>query len=223
MVAPTTDRRTVTRSVVLAGIAVNALAAVVSGGLHLLGEPPPLRVVAWPGSGRTRGRLRTAGRAGRRGATQPAAGRTARRRTRRRATRIHGHVGRLTDPGRARGLLPHRLRGLDASGAAGGRRRRAHPAVCRPHRPAPGVLLLLDRGLRGHRAYSLARLDDPGDLVQPSGSGQSGSDVRAAGSGCASDVVTLTEAVLGLGAAVVALGVSRRLPRSAATVPSSPG
>jgi hypothetical protein len=75
----------------------------------------------------------------------------------------------------------------------------------------------------GNRSYSLARLDDPSDLVQPSGAAPPGSDVRAAGSGCASDVVTLTEAALGLGAAVVALGVSRRLPRSAATVASSRG
>jgi len=36
--------------VVVLGIVLNALAALVFGGLHLLLEPPPLRAVVWPGA-----------------------------------------------------------------------------------------------------------------------------------------------------------------------------
>src|SRR4029450_8500585 len=151
-----TPRRIVAPPVVALGIILNALAAVVFGGLHLFGDPPPLRAVAWPGavalagayalaaapgaggrgrprrgrvrvagSGGARGRLRPARGAGRRGAAQPAAGRAAGCRAPRRAARVHRDVGRVADPGPARGLLSGRLRGLDtatAPGTRGGRR-----------------------------------------------------------------------------------------------------
>src|SRR4029450_2049601 len=45
-----TPRRIVAPPVVALGIILNALAAVVFGGLHLFGDPPPLRAVAWPGA-----------------------------------------------------------------------------------------------------------------------------------------------------------------------------
>src|SRR5262245_26732140 len=127
-------------------------------------------------SGGAHQRLRSARGAGRRGAAQPAAGRAARRRTPRRAARVHRDVGRFADPGPARGLLSGRLRGLDtatAAGTRGGRRDRGHrgcwdrrpaPAVRLPHRPTQGLLLLLDRGPHGP---ALLQSGTPGHSNRP--------------------------------------------------------
>jgi hypothetical protein len=230
MVAPPTAPRALGRPVVLLGIVLNAIAAFVFGGLYLLGEPPPLRAVVWPGA-----IALTVAYA------LPAALAAVALRSQRPAalfgagligvplalTAMSGVSLILVVPtvcylvGYATWTPQPRLR----TGAAA--------RILATVATGTAAMLLLfvtpiDRSLAycyswsedvaGHRTYSQARPDDSSDPGQQSGS--PGPDVRAAGSGCASDVITPAEAALGLGAAVVALAATRRLPRSPATLAS---
>jgi hypothetical protein len=50
MVAAPASHRAGVSSVVPLGVAINTLAALAVGGLHLIGAAPPLRNVTWPGA-----------------------------------------------------------------------------------------------------------------------------------------------------------------------------
>lgn len=218
--------RTGAPPVVLLGIALNVLAALAFGGLHLLSEPPPLRAVVWPGAVA----LAVA-------YAVPAALAVVALRGRRPAALLAGGLVGLP-------LAFTALSGVSLVLLV--------PAVCylvgyatwTPRPPlgaravtaiaailAAGVAALVllfaspvgePRGYcyswtvdpAGGRTYGPARPDDPGELVLAPGPGP------GSGSGCTSDVVTPAEAALGLGAAAVALAVGMRLPGATATRPS---
>jgi hypothetical protein len=220
--------------VVLLGIVLNAIAALVFGGLHLLLEPPPLRAVVWPGAGA----LAVA-------YAVPAALAVVALRGRRPAALLGaGLVG-----------LPLAFTALSGVSLV-----LVVPAACyligyaawRPRPPlragaVAGIAAILATGVAalallfaspigeprgycyswtedpaGRRTYGPARPDAAGDPGRRSGSGSPAPDLRPGGRGCTSDVVTPAEAALGLGAAAVALAVGLRLPRASRARPAAP-
>lgn len=227
-----TTRRIVAPPVVALGIILNALAALVFGGLHLLGDPPPLRAVAWPGAVALTSAY-----------ALPAALAAVALRSQRPAALLGA------------GLLDVPLAFTAMSGvslilvlpaacylvgyAAWTPRPRLGPAA------AAGIVAIVAAGiaallllfvspigqpkgycyswtedLTGQRSYSPARPATAIDLSRGSGSGSPGPGARATGSGCTSDVITPTAAALGLGAAAAALAGSLRLPRAQAPRPA---
>lgn len=229
MVATPAPRRAGASLSVVLGIALNALAALVFGGLHLLLEAPPLRAVAWPGAAALAAAY----------AVPAALAAVALRSQRPAALLGAGLVG-----------LPLAFTAMSEVSLV-----LVVPAACyliayaawTPRPPlragaVAGIAATLAAGVAalvllfaspigepkgycyswtedpaGRRTYSPARPDDPGDPGRRSGSGSPAPDLRPGGRGCTSDVVTPAEAALGLGAAAVALAVGLRLPRATAT------
>jgi hypothetical protein len=223
MVATPAPRRAGASPIVVLGIALNALAALVFGGLHLLLGAPPLRTVAWPGAVALVAAYAV-----------PAA---------LAATALRGQ--------RPAALLGAGLLGLPLAFTlmSGVSLVLVLPAACyligyaawRPRPPlragaVAGIAAILAAGvaamvlpfgsangeprgycyswtedLAGRRTYSPARPADPAATALGSEPGGLG------GSGCTSDVITPAEAALGLGAAAAALAVGLRLPRATAT------
>lgn len=178
---------------VVLGIAVNALAALVFGGLHLLTEPPPLRPVVWPGAVA----LAVA-------YAVPAALAVVALRGRRPAALLGaGLVG-----------VPLAFTALSGVSLV-----LLVPAACylvgyaswRPRPPlragaVAGVAAVLAAGVAALVLLFASPVGEPRPYCYSGDRGQ--------GSGCTSDVVTPAEAALGLGAAAVALAVGARLPRT---------
>jgi hypothetical protein len=221
-------RRIVAPPIVVAGIVLNALAALVVGGLHLLLEAPPLRAVAWPGTVALAAAY-----------VLPAALATIALRSRRPAALLTAGLASLP-------LALTAMSGISLILLV--------PAACyltgyaawTPRPPlrtgaVAGIVAILAAGIaapillsanpvgrptaycyswtedvNGHRSYSPARRDpgqrdQAGSLsLEPGGPG---------GQGCTSDIVTLAEAASVLGATAVALAVSLRLPRTSPAEP----
>jgi hypothetical protein len=210
MVVSPAPRRLGASPVVLLGIALNVLAAVVFGGLHLLLEAPPLRAVAWPGAVALAAAYAV-----------PAALAVVALRSQRPAALLGGGLVGLP-------LAFTALSGVSLVLVV--------PAVCyligyaswTPRPPlrvgaVAGLAAILAAGLAAvvlpfaspvgePRAYCYSWTYDPtgrriyGPARAP--------DLGPGGRGCTSDVVTPAEAALGLGAAAVALAVGVRLPRA---------
>jgi hypothetical protein len=222
-----------TAPVVLLGAVLNALAALVFGGLHLLHEVPPLLAVLWPGAVALAAvyalpaALAAVALRGRRPAALLGAGLLGLPLA---FTAMSGVSLVLVVPvvfylvGYAAWTPRPRL----GAGAV------AWTAITVAAGVAAFVLLFASPGgrptgycyswtedLAGRRSFSQARPDASIDPGRRSGSGSLSvaPGVGAAGAGCISDVVTPTEAALGLGAAVIALAASLRLPQAAPTRP----
>jgi hypothetical protein len=205
----------------------------VFGGLHLFGDPPPLRAVAWPGAVA----LAVA-------YALPAALAAVALRSQRPAallgaglldvplafTAMSGVSLVLVLPaacyliGYAAWTPRPRLGPAAAAGivaiVAAGIAALLLLLVSPIGQPPKGFCYSWSEDLTGQRSYSPAHPATAIDLSRGSGSGSPGPGARATGSGCTSDVVTPTAAALGLGAAAAALAASLRLPRTQATRPA---
>jgi hypothetical protein len=218
-----------TAPVVLLGAVLNAFAALVFGGLHLLHQAPPLRAVLWPGAVALAAVY-----------ALPAALAAMALRHRRPAallgagllglplafTAMSGVSLVLVVPvvcyliGYAAWTPRPRLgagavAGIAITVAAG---MAAFVLLfASPVGGATGYCYSWTEDLAGRRSFSQAR---PGASSGPglrSGSLSVAPGTGAAGAGCISDVVTPSEAALGLGAAAIALAASLRLPQAAPT------
>lgn len=228
MAATPPSPRIVAPAIVVSGIVLNALAALVVGGLHLLGEAPPRRAVAWPGAVALAAAY-----------ALPAALATVALRSQRPAALLAGGLVSLP-------LARTALSGMSLLLLIPAACYLAGYAAWRPRPPLrvgtlAGIAAILAAGIAApilvsaspigqptaycyswtedpasRRSYSPARRDASRGPGQQSRSLSLGPGVRG-GQGCTSDIVTPAQAALSLGATVVALAVSLRLPRTTAT------
>jgi hypothetical protein len=222
-----------TAPVALLGAVLNALAALVFGGLHLLHEVPPLRAVLWPGAVTLAAvyalpaALAAMALRGRRPAALLGAGLLGLPLA---FTAMSGVslvlvvpvvcylIGYMAWTPRPR-LGAGAVAGIAITVAAG---MAAFVLLfASPVGGATGYCYSWTEDLAGRRSFSQARPDASIDPGRRSGSGSLSvaPGVGAAGAGCISDVVTPTEAALSLGAAAIALAASLRLPQAAPTRP----
>jgi hypothetical protein len=207
------------------GITLNALAALAFGALRLLTEAPPLRAVAWPGAvGLATAYALPAALAalalrGRRPAALLAAGLLGLPLA---FSAMSGVSLVLLVPAACylAGYAAWAPRPRLGFGAAAG------IAVAIAVGIMPLVLLFGSLGgargycyswtedLAGRRTYSQARPDEGNGLEGRTGSGPLRPGVRAAGSGCTSDLVGPAQAALAVAMAAAAVAVSLRLPRA---------
>jgi hypothetical protein len=230
MVVAPASRRVGVSTVVSLGVAINALAALAVGGLHLLGAAPPLRSVSWPGAlALTVAYALPAALAGIALASRRPAGLLA-------AGLLGLPLAFTAMSGASLVLLVPAAMFLGGYASWRPRPRlQAGPAAALAVIVVAGVapLVLPFASPLGHSTgYCYAWTDDaagrrsygpasPATLAgaaEESGSG-GGPAVAARGRGCTSDVVTIAEAALGLAAA--ALTLSLGLPR--ATIPRPAG
>lgn len=209
------------------GIVLNALVAVAFGALRLLAEAPPLRAVAWPGAVglaaayAVPAALATVALRGRRPAALLAAGLLGLPLA---FSAMSGVSLVLLVPAACylagyAAWAPRPRPRLGAAAAAG-------IAVAAAVGIVPLVLLVGSLGgargycyswtedLAGRRTYSQARPDGRNGLEEGAGSEPLRPGLRAAGSGCTSDLVRPVQAVLAVATAAAAVAVSLRLPRA---------
>jgi hypothetical protein len=220
-----------TAPVVLLGAVLNALAALALGSLHLLHEASSLRALLWPGAVALAALY----------ALPAALAAVALRRRRPAALLGAGLLGLplaftamsgvslvLAVPVACYlvGYLAWTPRPRLGAGAAAGIAITVAAGVAAfvllfaaPVGEPTGYCYSWTEDLAGRRSSSQPRPVAPTDQEGRSWSGALGPGEGAAGGGCISDVVTPTEAALGLGAAAVALTASLRLPRVTPTPP----
>jgi hypothetical protein len=209
------------------GVVLNALVAVAFGALRLLAEAPPLRAVAWPGAVglaaayAVPAALGTVALRGRRPAALLAAGLLGLPLA---FSAMSGVSLVLLVPAACylagyAAWAPRPRPRLGAGAAAG-------IAVAAAVGIVPLVLLVGSLGgargycyswtedLAGRRTYSQARPDGGNGLEERAGSEPLRPGLRAAGSGCTSDLVRPVQAALAVATAAAAVAVSLRLPRA---------
>jgi hypothetical protein len=224
-------RRAGATPIVVLGIALNILAALVFGGLHLLLEAPPLRTVTLPGAAALAAAyavpaaLAAIALRGQRPAALLSAGLVCLPLA---FTAMSGvslvlvlpaacyliaYVAWTPRPPLGAGVVVG-IAAILAAGVAA-----LVLLFASPIDEPKGYCYSWTEDLVGRRTYSPARPPDPADTELRSEPG--GPGVLVGGSGCTSDIITPAEAALGLGAATAAFAVGLRLPRAATTQPAT--